>query len=132
MSKNLYDIFKNGVRTVTTMWKTNKAGEKSLTGTTNYKGCLLFLYKANKILKVGGNVLIVVDDGVLNTDTYAFARDFIRNKFYINAVFSLSDKAFYAHSDKQIKTSIIYLTKKEETLDEDGDIYTEKDRKSVV
>lgn len=126
ISKHLDEIFKHGVRTVSTLWKTNKKGEKSLTGTTNYKGCLLFLYKAYQILKVGGKVLIVVDDGVLNTDTYAYAREFIRNKFYIKAVFSLSDKAFYAHSDKMIKTSILYLEKKEETLDSDGDIYTEK------
>lgn len=126
ITKHFDDIFKNGVRTVSTIWKTNKKGEKTLTGTTNYKGCLLFLYKAYQILKVGGKVLIVVDDGVLNTDNYAFARDFIRNKFYIKAVFSLSDKAFYAHSDKMIKTSILYLEKKKEIIDADGDIYTEK------
>lgn len=124
--KALDDMFKVGVRTVSTKYKTNKKGEEVLDGTTNFKGCLLFLYKAYQILKVGGNVLIVVDDGVLNTDTYAFARDFIRNKFYINAIFSLSDKAFYAHSDKTIKTSILYLTKKEETIDKNGDVFTEK------
>lgn len=131
ITKALDGIFKNGVRTVSTMWKTNKKGETSLTGTTNYKGCLLFLYKAWQILKVGGRVLIVVDDGVLNTDTYAFARDFIRNKFYMRAVFSLSDKAFYAHSDKTIKTSILYLEKKIESKDEDGDIYTDKQTEPV-
>lgn len=118
-------ITTKGVRSISTSYKTKK-GVKVLNGRKDYKGCLLFLYKAYQILKVGGKCLIVVDDGVLNTDTYAFARDFIRNKFYLKAVFSLSDKAFYAHSDKTIKTSVLYLIKKEEKSDEDGDIVTEK------
>ncbi|MTI60237.1 MAG: hypothetical protein FH762_09725 [Firmicutes bacterium] len=85
----------------------------------------MFLYKAYQILKVGGRLLIIVDDGLLNTDTYAFARDFIRNKFYIKAIISLSDKTFYAYSEKNIKTSILYLEKKKEIIDNDGDIFTE-------
>lgn len=125
INKCVETFFSKGVRTVTTQWK-EKKGVKVLDGRKDFKGCLLFLYKAYQILKVGGHVLIVVDDGVLNTDTYAFARDFIRNKFNIKAIFSLSDKAFYAHSDKMIKTSILYLEKKLEILDDDEDIFTVK------
>lgn len=125
IEKQIETIFNKGARTVTTKYKVKK-GQKVLDGRKDYKGCLMFIYKAYQILKVGGKCLIVVDDGVLNTDTYAFARDFIRNKFFIKAVFSLSDKAFYAHSDKMIKTSILYLEKKAESIDDDGDIVTEK------
>lgn len=117
------ELLKVGQRTVSTEVK-EKRGEFELTGQVNYKGCLLFLYKAYQILKTGGQTIIVVDDGLLNTDSYAFARDFIRNKFFIKGVFSLSDKTFYAYSGKSIKTSILYLEKKPESLDADGDIFT--------
>lgn len=125
IKKEIEIILTKGVRSVSTQYKIKK-GVKILDGRKDFKGCLMFLYKAYQILKVGGRCLIVVDDGVLNTDTYAFARDFIRNKFFIKSVFSLSDKAFYAHSDKMIKTSILYLEKKPESVDEYGDIVTEK------
>lgn len=124
IDKLLNELFENGKRTVTTTVK-EKRGELVIDGRKDFKGCLMFLYKAWQILKVGGRVLIIVDDGILNTDTYAFARDFIRNKFYIKGVFSLSDKTFYAYSGKNIKTSILYLEKKAETIDEDGDVFTE-------
>lgn len=117
-------IINKGKRTVTTEFK-EKKGQLELTGRKDLKGCLLFLYKTYEILRVGGRTAIIVDDGVLNTDTYAFARDFIRNKFFVKGVFSLSDKAFYAFSDKTIKTSILLLEKKEESKDRDGDILTE-------
>jgi hypothetical protein len=118
------ELMKEGRRKVSTCVKTKK-GEEVIDGQKDFKGCLMFLYKAYQMLKIGGRVLIVVDDGILNTDTYSFARDFIRNKFFIKGIFSLTDKAFYAYSDKTIKTSILYLEKKAETIDEDGDIYTE-------
>jgi len=117
-------LIKKGQRIVTTEFK-EKKGQLVLDGRKDLKGCLLFLYKTYEILKVGGRTAIVVDDGMLNTDTYAFARDFVRNKFFIKGVFSLSDKAFYAFSDKTIKTSILLLEKKSERLDEDGDVLTE-------
>ena len=117
-------LIKKGQRLVTTEFK-EKKGQFVLTGRKDLKGCLLFLYKTYEILKVGGRAAIIVDDGLLNTDTYAFARDFIRNKFYIKGVFSLSDKAFYAFSDKTIKTSILLLEKKVESFDDDGTVLTE-------
>lgn len=123
-NKLLKDLLEEGRRKVSTCVKVKK-GEEVLDGQKDFKGCLMFLYKAYQMLKVGGRVLIVVDDGILNTDTYAFARDFIRNKFFIKGIFSLTEKAFYAYSDKTIKTSILYLVKKAETIDAGGDIYTE-------
>lgn len=121
--KMINKMFNKGKRTVTTKY-VEKNEQDKLRGRKNFKGCLMFLYKAYQILEVGGRVLIVVDDGLLNTDTYAFARDFIRNKFYINAIISLSDKTFYAYSEKTIKTSILYLEKKEEIVNSEGDIFT--------
>lgn len=122
--KAFESMIKKGQRIVTTEFK-EKKGQLVLDGRKDFKGGLLFLYKTYEILKVGGRTAIVVDDGVLNTDTYAFAREFVRNKFFIKGVFSLSDKAFYAFSDKTIKTSILLLEKKAEKFDEDGDIQTE-------
>lgn len=87
------------------------------------KGGALFLGAINQYLRSdrfpselpewqGGRAAIVVDEAVLNTSEYAFAREFIRTHFFVKAVVSLSRDAFkyLAHTDT--KTSIIYLVKK--------------------
>ncbi|MGM1016152.1 MAG: N-6 DNA methylase [Actinomycetota bacterium] len=63
----------------------------------------------------GGRVVLVVDEAVLNTPAYGFARSFIRTHFFVKAVVSLGRSAFeyLAHTDA--KTSILYLVKKPNT-----------------
>jgi len=60
----------------------------------------------------GGKVLIVLDEGVLNTDDYKEVREFIRRRFYIKAVISLTRDAFVPISKTATKTSILYAVKK--------------------
>jgi hypothetical protein len=60
----------------------------------------------------GGKTLIVLDEGVLNTDEYSKTREFIKKYFYIKAVVSLTRDTFIPISNTNVKTSILYLIKK--------------------
>lgn len=60
----------------------------------------------------GGKTLIVLDEGVLNTDDYKEVRNFIRKHFYIKAVVSLTRDTFMPISKTSTKTSILYAVKK--------------------
>lgn len=62
----------------------------------------------------GGKLLIVLDEGVLNTDDYRGVRDFIRKYFYIKAVISLTRDTFVPVSNTTTKTSILYAIKKQD------------------
>lgn len=63
----------------------------------------------------GGKVLIVLDEGILNTDDYKEVREFIKKNFYIKAVISLTKDAFIPVSKTMTKTSILYAIKKQDT-----------------
>lgn len=60
----------------------------------------------------GGKMLIILDEGVLNTDDYKEVRNFIRSHFYIKAVISLTRDTFIPISKTATKTSILYAIKK--------------------
>lgn len=60
----------------------------------------------------GGKTLIVLDEGVLNTDDYSKTREFIKSHFFIKAVVSLTRDTFIPISNTNVKTSIMYLIKK--------------------
>lgn len=60
----------------------------------------------------GGKALVILDEGILNTNNYKDARDFIRSHYYIKAVVSLTRDTFVPVSKTTTKTSIIYLIKK--------------------
>lgn len=103
-----------------------KAGTPTLQTTGNQmKGGALFLNAAKHYLKStrdggalpewrGGKLLIVLDEGVLNTDDYRHVREFIRKWFYMKAVISLTRDTFVPVSNTSTKTSILYAIKKED------------------
>jgi type I restriction-modification system DNA methylase subunit len=62
----------------------------------------------------GGKILIILDEGLLNTDNYKEVRDFIKKYFYIKAIISLTKDAFVPVSRTPTKTSILYAIKKED------------------
>lgn len=89
------------------------------------KGGALFLNAAKHYLKStrdesalpewrGGKLLIVLDEGILNTDDYRHVRQFIRSYFYVKAVVSLTRDTFVPVSNTSTKTSILYAIKKED------------------
>jgi len=62
----------------------------------------------------GGTLIIIVDEGLLNTDDYFDFRKFLKKHFYIKAIFSLTRDTFIPVSKTQTKTSILYLVKKDD------------------
>jgi type I restriction-modification system DNA methylase subunit len=62
----------------------------------------------------GGKLLIILDEGILNTDDYKKTRQFIRKRFYIKAIISLTTDTFVPVSKTPTKTSIIYAIKKDD------------------
>jgi len=62
----------------------------------------------------GGKLLIILDEGVLNTDDYCKTREFIKRYFYIKAIISLSRDTFVPVSNTSNKTSIMYAVKKQD------------------
>lgn len=62
----------------------------------------------------GGKLLIILDEGILNTDDYQEIREFLRKYFYIKAIISLSRDTFVPVSSTSTKTSILYAIKKDD------------------
>jgi len=103
-----------------------KTGTSTLETTGNQmKGGALFLNAAKHYLKStrdgsalpewrGGKLLIVLDEGVLNTDDYRRVREFVRKYFYVKAVISLTRDTFVPVSNTSTKTSILYAIKKQD------------------
>ncbi|MFZ3060189.1 MAG: N-6 DNA methylase [Candidatus Methanoperedens sp.] len=62
----------------------------------------------------GGKVLIILDEGILNTDDYSEVRYYIKKCFFIKAIISLTRDAFVPVANTTTKTSILYAIKKED------------------
>jgi type I restriction enzyme M protein len=71
----------------------------------------MFIERYHHLLKPGGRLLTVIDDGVLGSKKTAFVREYIRNKFIINGIISLHGDAFQ-RAGARVKTSVLCLTKK--------------------
>ena len=92
---------------------------------TSMKGGALFLGAIADYLKPvrdpdarlewrGGWAGIVVDEAILNTPDYGPTRAFIRDRFYVKAVVSLSREAFQYLAHTTAKTSVLFLVRKPE------------------
>lgn len=62
----------------------------------------------------GGKMLIILDEAILNTDDYSHVRKFIRDRFYVKAVISLTPDTFVPVSRTTTKTSVLYAIKKDD------------------
>jgi type I restriction enzyme M protein len=83
---------------------------------------VLFLERYHDLLRPGGRVIAIIDDSVLGGRDYRYARDYIREHFIIKAVVSLPGDAFQ-RSQARVKTSILYLKKKEVPTEEQADVF---------
>jgi len=77
---------------------------------------VLFLERCINLAKAGGTIGIVLPDGILTNSSLQYVRDFILDKCKIIGVISLPNHAF-ATSGAGVKTSIMFLQKKEEGKD---------------
>jgi type I restriction enzyme M protein len=76
------------------------------------KSSLLFFERYHDVLRAGGRLISVIDDGLLSGRDYGSFRDFLRKKFIVRAVVSLPGDAFQ-RSQARVKTSLIVLEKRE-------------------
>lgn len=98
-----------------TIKKDDKEIEEENLKSKGYKGGSFLLQKSLFFLRGGGKLITVMDDGVLNTDDYKEIRDFIREHYFIKAVFSLPQTTFKHLAKSSPKASILYLIKKKNT-----------------
>jgi len=89
---------------------------------TSLKSNVLSLERYRDLLKPHGKLITIIDESVLNTDTEKDFRDFIRKNFIIKAVISLPKNTF-VNADTGVKTSILYLIKKERENEQQPDIF---------
>jgi type I restriction enzyme M protein len=84
---------------------------------TSLRSAIMFIERYHDLLKPGGRLLTVIDDGVLGGRKMGFVRDYLRDRFIINGIISLHGDAF-RRAGARTKTSILCVTKRRD--DEDG------------
>ncbi len=91
-------------------------------GQNSVKSSILFLARYEKLLKKGGEMLIVLDDTILNGKSYEEFRKWILKKFVILGVHSLPFNTFLK-AKANIKTSILHIRKKLNNDDTQGSVF---------
>lgn len=81
------------------------------------KSGLLFIERYHSLLKPGGRMVAIIDDGILSGKDYKWFRKYLLNKFDVKAVISLPGDAFQ-RSKARVKTSYLVADKRRE-----GDVY---------
>ncbi len=79
---------------------------------TSVRSCLLFAERYRDLLRVGGRLVTIIDDGILSGDDYKWFRDKLREWFLIRAVVSLPGDAFQ-RSNARVKTSYLVAEKRD-------------------
>ncbi|QNA43698.1 N-6 DNA methylase [Lacibacter sediminis] len=75
------------------------------------KSSLLFIERYYDILKPGGKLVTIIDDGILSGKDYGWFRNYIRSRFLIKAVISMPGDAFQ-RSKARVKTSYLIAEKR--------------------
>jgi len=91
-------------------------------GQSSVKSSVLFLCRYEKLLKKGGEMLIVLDDTILNGKSYEDLRRWILDRFVLLGVHSLPFNTFLK-AKANIKTSVLHLRKKRDEEDLQGSVF---------
>lgn len=83
---------------------------------------LMFMERYYDLLKPGGRLITVLDDGILSGDKYAWFRRWVFQKFVVKAVVSLPGDAFQ-RSKARVKTSLLVLQKKTNKNESQCDVF---------
>lgn len=103
--------------------QTNKAGRKK--PRKNQRTEILFIERVWEFLKPGtGRAAVIIPDGILTNSSLQEVRDFLLERFQINAIVSLPQTAF-AHFGAGVKASIVFLRRRtdDEQLSDDEVIF---------
>lgn len=87
-------------------------GRDGGTPRTSIRSSLLFAERYRDLLRVGGRLVTIIDDGILSGDDYKWFRDKLREWFLIRAVISLPGDAFQ-RSNARVKTSYLIAEKRD-------------------
>lgn len=71
----------------------------------------LFFERYHDLLRPGGRLVSIIDDGILSGRDYKWFRDFLRRKYLVRAIVSLPGDAFQ-RSKARVKTSYLVLEKR--------------------
>jgi type I restriction enzyme M protein len=74
---------------------------------------ILSIERSLELVKPGGEVAIVIIDGILNNDSNQYVRDYIKRNAWIKGIVSLNPETFEGYGARA-KTSILFLERKEE------------------
>jgi len=83
---------------------------------------LMFIERYHDLLKSGGRIITVLDDGILSGDKYAWFRRWIFSNYIVKAVVSLPGDAFQ-RSKARVKTSLLVLQKKTDKNETQCDVF---------
>ena len=86
------------------------------------RSVLLFLERYAQLLKPGGRMITVVDDGILSGDDLRWFREKLREWFLIKAVISLPGDAFQ-RSNARVKTSYIVVERRTNSGQENPPVF---------
>ncbi len=102
----------------------NNPGEVGtvLDSAAKVKSNVLFLFRYERLLRAGGEMLIVLDDTILNGETMAPVRQWLLANFILLGVHSLPFNAFFK-ARANIKTSVLHLRKKMAAYEEQGHVF---------
>jgi type I restriction enzyme M protein len=78
---------------------------------SSLKSNVMFLERYHDLLDENGTLITVIDESVLNTDSDKPFRDWVLRNYYVKAVISLPQWAFF-EAGSNVKTSILFLVKK--------------------
>ncbi len=98
------------------------AHEEDTNNLKSVRSNVLSLEIYRDLLESQGRLITVMDESVLNSYSGRAYRKFIKKNFIIKAIISLPQNAF-TNADANVKTSILYLVKKEKEDEEQGDIF---------
>lgn len=89
---------------------------------TEVRSNLMFMERYHDLLLPGGRLITVLDDGILNGNSYAWFRRWLLDKFIVKAVVSLPGDAFQ-RSKARVKTSFLILHKRISKSEKQGDVF---------
>ncbi len=89
---------------------------------TSLRSAIMFIERYHDLLKPGGRLFTVIDDGVLGGKKMEFVRGYLRSKYIINGIISLHGDAF-RRAGARTKTSILCLTKRTSDSEEQPDAF---------
>lgn len=85
---------------------------------TSVRSSLMFIERYYDLLKIGGRLITIIDDGILSGREYIWFRDYIRKRFLVRAVISMPGDAFQ-RSKARVKTSFLVLEKRSNEIEQE-------------